>query len=74
MNNDLDNLNENGSVPNTRVTDPIVARQISNDIIDQNDRRLDRNSRVKGLVDGRQVRSTGQTLTQARQCRSCKLR
>ena len=52
MNNDLDNLNENGSVPNTRVTDPIVARQISNDIIDQNDRRLDRNSRVKGLVDG----------------------
>ena len=52
MNNDLDNLNENGSVPNTRVTDPIVARQIADDIIDQNDRRLDRNSRVKGLVDG----------------------
>jgi len=52
MNEDLLNLNENGSVPSTRVTDPIVARQIAEDIIDQNDKRLERNARVKGLVDG----------------------
>ncbi len=52
MNDDLLNINESGSVPNTRVTDPVVARQIAEDVMDQNDKRLERNSRVKGLVDG----------------------
>ena len=52
MNDELLNLNENGSVPSTRVNDPIVARQIAEDVIDQNDRRVDRNTRVKGLIDG----------------------
>ena len=52
MNDELKNLNENGSVPHSRVSDPVVARQIADNVIDQNDKRLERNSRVKGLVDG----------------------
>lgn len=52
MNDELLNINESGSVPDTRVTDPVTARQIADNIIDQNDKRLDRNSKVKGLVDG----------------------
>ena len=52
MNEDLKNINENGSVPSSRVSDPVIARQIAEDVIDQNSRRLERNSKVKGLVDG----------------------
>jgi len=49
---DLLNINESGSLPNTRVADPVAARRIAEDIIDNNQRRLERNQKVKGLVDG----------------------
>lgn len=48
----LQDLNTDGSVPNTRVSTPDAARAIAQNMVQANDKRFLRNSRVKGMVDG----------------------
>jgi hypothetical protein len=52
MSEELDNINPSGSVPESRITDPVKALDLAKDIIKQNQSRDQRNARVKGLVDG----------------------